>query len=36
MLVVGVDVGSFICFIGVVRIGGIEIIVNEYSDWCIL
>lgn len=34
MSVVGVDVGSLTCFIGVARTGGIETIANEYSDRC--
>lgn len=36
MLVVGLDVGLQSCYIVVVWVGGIEIIVNEFSDWCIL
>ena len=32
MSVVGFDVGNEICYIAVARGGGIETIVNEYSD----
>lgn len=34
MSVVGFDLGSYTCFIGVARAGGIETIANEYSDRC--
>ncbi|KAK3099409.1 hypothetical protein FSP39_004026 [Pinctada imbricata] len=34
MSVVGFDLGSLTCFIGVARAGGIETIANEYSDRC--
>lgn len=36
MFVVGFDVGNELCYIVVVCGGGIEIIVNEFSDRCIL
>ena len=32
MSVVGFDVGNEICYVAVARGGGIETIVNEYSD----
>ncbi len=34
MSVVGIDVGFQTCYIAVARSGGIETIVNEYSDRC--
>uniref|UniRef100_A0A0B6ZQN1 Uncharacterized protein n=1 Tax=Arion vulgaris TaxID=1028688 RepID=A0A0B6ZQN1_9EUPU len=32
MAVVGIDLGTYSCYIGVARAGGIETIANEYSD----
>ncbi|CAL1530890.1 unnamed protein product [Lymnaea stagnalis] len=34
MSVVGIDLGTYSCYIGVARAGGIETIANEYSDRC--
>ncbi|KAJ8297812.1 hypothetical protein KUTeg_024343 [Tegillarca granosa] len=34
MSVVGFDLGSYTCYVGVARAGGIETIANEYSDRC--
>ncbi|KAK6168417.1 hypothetical protein SNE40_020956 [Patella caerulea] len=34
MSVVGIDFGTYSCYIGAARAGGIETIANEYSDRC--
>jgi len=34
MAVVGLDVGSFSCYVAVAAGGGIDTVANEYSDRC--